>query len=84
MLFVTNVVNQGISHPSVVRSPLLVSLLLLLSLDLTVLQHNFVVSSYAIKVFLQANSALFVLLIFFFLFIVLSGLPFFILHSFTS
>ena len=51
-LFVTNVVNQGISHPSVGSALLLVSLLLLLSLDLTLLQHNFVVSSYAIRIFL--------------------------------
>ena len=51
-LFVTNVVNQGISHPSVGSALLLVSLLLLLSLDLTILQHNFLVSSYAIKIFL--------------------------------
>ena len=55
-LFVTNVVNQGISHPSVGSVLLLVSLLLLLSLDLTILQHNFVVSAYAIKIFLHLVS----------------------------
>lgn len=68
ILFITNVVNQGISHPIVGSVLLLESLLLLLSLDLTILQRNFVVSSYAIKIFLQANSALFLLVLCFFIF----------------
>ena len=71
-LFVTNVVNQGISHPSVGSALLLVSLLLLRSLDLTILQHNFVVSSYEIKIFLYGNSALFLLALCFLYFLFLS------------
>ena len=87
MLFITNVVNQGISHPSVGSALLLVSLLLLLSLDLTVLQHDFVVSSYAIKIFLQANSALFLLVLCFLYFLLFRGycsLPFTLLSLTTD
>ena len=53
VLFVTYVVNQDISLPSVGNVLLLVSLPLLsrVSRGLPVLQHSFVVSSYAIKFF---------------------------------
>ena len=62
VLFATDVVSQGISLPSVGNGLHLVSLplLSLLSLGLAILYFDFVVSSYALKIFLKAGNALFI------------------------